>query len=198
MGDRIKLLAKTRVNPCSLTLIYKMLEQPREFVFIILKPATLSNVALSKFIKTELLKYGDIKYLKESITVKKEIISEHYKDSRSSFWHPFVINYLSNKVIHHFILESNPNKYELKGYSFADFLRSQVIGPANLFKTKKNHIRRLALNISSGFLIDNLIHCSANTKEALTEICLWYKNDPTIIKEYETKAQDNANYLNSV
>lgn len=198
MGDRIKLLAKTRVNPCSLTLIYKMLEQPREFVFIILKPATLSNVALSKFIKTELLKYGDIKYLKESITVKKEIISEHYKDSRSSFWHPFVINYLSNKVIQHFILESNPNKYELKEYSFADFLRSQVIGPANLFKTKKNHIRRLALNISSGFLIDNLIHCSANTKEALTEICLWYKNDPTVIKEFETKAQDNANYLNSV
>lgn len=175
-----------------------MLEQPREFVFIILKPAALSNVALTKFIKTELLKYGDIKYLKESITVKKEIISEHYKDSRSSFWHPFVINYLSNKVIQHFILESNPDKYELKRYSFADFLRSQVIGPANLFKTKKNHIRRLALNIPSGFLIDNLIHCSANTQEALTEICLWYKNDPAVIKEFEIKAQDNANYLNSV
>lgn len=198
MGDRIKLLAKTRVNPCSLTLIYKMLEQPREFVFIILKPAALSNVALKKFIKTELLKYGDIKYLKESITVKKEIISEHYKDSRSSLWHPFVINYLSNKVIQHFILESNPNKYDLKGYLFADFLRSQIIGSANLFKTRKNHLRRLALNISSGFLIDNLIHCSANTKEALTEIGIWYKNDPVVIKEFETKAQDYANYLNSV
>lgn len=175
-----------------------MLEQPRKFVFVMLKPAALSNGALTKFIKTELLKYGDIKYLKESISVKKEIISEHYKDSHSSFWYPFVINYLSNKVIQHFILESNPAKYELKGYSFADFLRNQVIGPANLFKTRKYHIRRLALNASSDFLIDNLIHCSANTKEALNEIGIWYKNDSDVIEEYETKAQDNASYLNSV
>jgi hypothetical protein len=56
----------------------------------------------------------------------------------------------------------------------------------------------LALNASPGFLIDNLIHCSANTKEALTEIGIWYKNDPAVIEEFETKAQDNANYLNSM
>jgi hypothetical protein len=56
----------------------------------------------------------------------------------------------------------------------------------------------LALNVSSGFLIYNLIHCSANTKEALSEIRIWYKNDLAVIEDYETKAQDNANYLNSV
>ena len=169
-----------------------MLKQPEEFVFIILKPYALNDICLTNFIKQELLKYGDIKYLKESIIVDKKRISEHYKGSKSSFWYPLVIKYLTNKAIQYFILEYNPNKHNLVAagikYSFASFLRTQIIGPANLFRTKKNHIRRLALSSYSVFLLDNLIHCSANTEEALDEIRIWYKDNPIVIEEFETKA----------
>jgi nucleoside diphosphate kinase len=168
-----------------------MLQKPREFVFIMLKPAALKNKKTNNFIKQKLLEYGDIKH-GEIVVVEKKTIAEHYKSSSSSFWYPLLINYLSNKTVEHFILEFKPNKHNLfidnTENSFADFLRKQVIGPANLFKTKEFHIRRLALSIHSGFLLDNLIHCSANTKEALDEIRIWYKDYPTVIEEFETKA----------
>lgn len=167
-----------------------MLKQPREFVFIILKPAALNDIKLTNFIKQKLLSYGNIKYLKESV-IDKIKISEHYKASKSSLWYPLVVNYLSGKVVQHFILEFNgkPNLLinNIK-YPFADFLRKQVIGPANLFKTKNHHIRKLALSKFSSFLLDNLIHCSANTKEALDEIHIWYKDCPIVVEEFETKA----------
>lgn len=169
-----------------------MLKQPREFVFIMLKPAALNNIKLTNFIKQELLKYGNIKYIKESVIVDKSIILEHYKNSKSSLWYPLVVNYFSGKVVQHFILEFNPDKHNLlvnnTKYSFADFLRKQVIGPANLFKTKKSHIRRLALSKFSSFLLDNLIHCSATTQEALDEIRIWYKDCPIVVEEFDTKA----------
>jgi len=169
-----------------------MLEEPREFVFIMFKPAALTDTKLTNFIKQELLKYGDIKYVKESVIVNKSIISQHYKAAKLSLWFPLVVNYLSGKIVQHFVLEFNPKKYNLlvnnKKYSFADFLRKQVIGPANLFKTKKYHIRRLALSKFSTFLLDNLVHCSANTQEALDEIRIWYKDSPIVVAEYETKA----------
>lgn len=169
-----------------------MLEETREFVFIMLKPAALTNLKLASFIKQELSKYGDIKYIKEFVTVDKSIISEHYKASKRSLWFPFVVNYLSGKIVQHFVLEFNPKKHNLlinnEKYSFADFLRKQVIGPANLFKTKKYHIRRLALGKFSSFLVDNLVHCSANTQEALDEIRIWYKDSPIVVAEFEAKA----------
>ncbi len=165
--------------------------EPREFVFIMLKPAALSNIKSTDFIKQELLKYGDIKYIKESVIVDKLRILEHYKSSKSSLWYPLVVNYFSGRVVQHFILEFNPKKHNLLvnnlKYPFADFLRKQVIGPANLFKTKKYHIRRLALSRFSSFLLDNLIHCSANTKEALNEIHIWYEDCPIVVEEFDTK-----------
>ena len=168
-----------------------MLEKPREFVFIMLKPAALNDTNLTDFIKQELLKYGDIKYVKQSVIVNKSIISEHYKAAKLSLWFPLVVNYLSGKVVQHFILEFNSKKHNLvdnKKYFFADFLRKQVIGPANLFKTKNYHIRRLALSKLSTFLLDNLVHCSANTQEALDEVRIWYKDCPIVVEEFETKA----------
>ena len=82
-----------------------MLEEPREFVFIMLKPAELNDTKLADFIKQELLKYGDIKYVKQSVIVNKSIISEHYKAAKLSLWFPLVVNYLSGKVVQHFVLE---------------------------------------------------------------------------------------------
>lgn len=90
-----------------------MLEEPREFVFIMLKPAALNDTKLTNFIKQEFLKYGDIKYVKEFVTVDKSIILEHYKASKSSLWFPFVVNYLSGRVAQHFVLEFNPKKHNL-------------------------------------------------------------------------------------
>lgn len=175
-----------------------MLEQPREFVFIMLKPAAAKNKTLSEFIKEKLLKYGDIKYNKK-IVIDKKRIAEHYKSAKHSFWYPLLINYLSNKTVEHFILEFNRDEQNSfiigREYSFADFLRKQVIGPANIFKTKEFHIRRLALSIHSGFLLDNFIHCSANTKEALDEIRIWYKDYPSVIEEFETKALNLHKYV---
>lgn len=117
-----------------------MLEEPREFVFIMLKPAALNDTKITNFIKQKFLRYGDIKYVKEFVTVDKLIISEHYKSAKLSLWFPLVVNYLSGKVVEHFILEFNSKKHNIlvnnKKYSFADFLRKQVIDPANLFKTK--------------------------------------------------------------
>lgn len=157
-----------------------------------LKPAALNNTNLSDFIKQGLLKYGDIKYVKQSVIVNKSIISEYYKAAKLSLWFLLVVNYLFGKVVQHFVLEFNSKKHNLlvnnKKYSFADFLRKQVIGPANLFKTKKYHIRRLALNKFSTFLLDNLVHCSANTQEAFDEIRIWYKDCPIVVAEYEAKA----------
>jgi nucleoside diphosphate kinase len=90
-----------------------MLEEPREFVFIMLKPAALNDTKLADFIKQELLKYGDIKYVKQSVIVNKSIISEHYKAAKLSLWFPLVVNYLSGKVVQHFILEFNSKKHNL-------------------------------------------------------------------------------------
>lgn len=107
-------------------------------------------------------------------------------------WFSIIGNYLSGKVVKHFILECNSKKHYFlvnnERYSFADFLRKQVIGSANLFKTKKHHNRRFALTKVSTFLLDNLVHCSANTQEALDEIRIWYKDCPIVVAEYETKA----------
>ncbi len=176
-----------------------MLEQTREFVFIMLKPAAAKNKILSDFIKEKLLRYGDIKYDRRFVIVDKRRIADHYKSAKSSLWYPLLINYLSNKAVEHFILEVNRDKHNSfissPEYSFADFLRKQVIGPANIFKTKEFHIRRLALRIHSGFLLDNFIHCSANTKEALDEIRIWYKDYPSVIEEFETKALNLHKYV---
>ncbi len=169
-----------------------MLKQHPEFVFIMLKPAAANDKNLTKLIYQKLLVYGDIKHLKELVVVDRKRIAEHYKGSKSSFWYPLLINYLSNKTVEYFVLELNHNKYRIftenNGNAFADFLKKEVIGPANLFKTKEYHIRRLALSKSSVFLLDNLIHCSSNTKEALDEIRIWYKDYPIVIEEFETKA----------
>lgn len=176
-----------------------MLEQPREFVFIMLKPAAFKNKILSDFIKGKILKYGDIKYNIKFVIVDNKRIAEHYKSAKYSFWYPLLINYLDNKAVEHFILEVKRDKHNSfmvgREYSFADFLRKQVIGPANIFKTKEFHIRRLALSIHSGFLLDNFIHCSANTKEALDEIRIWYKDYPSVIEEFETKALNLHKYV---
>jgi len=156
-----------------------------------LKPAAANDIDLSNFIKNQLSKYGDIKYIRDSIIVTKEKISKHYKSSQYSLWYPFVINYFSKKSVQYFILDFYIDKYDItndsKYSSFGGFLKTQVIGSANLCKTKKHHLRRLALKKAT-FLVDNLIHSSDNTQEALKEIRLWYEDEPTIIAEFETKA----------
>ena len=90
-----------------------------------------------------------------------------------------------------FILESPPGQSYLDSdcnrCSFGKFLKGQVIGPADICKTRKHHIRRLALKKPT-FLLDNLIHSSDNTKEALEEIRLWYQNEPKVIAEFEKKS----------
>lgn len=167
-----------------------MSKEARQFVFIMLKPSAANNIRLTNFIKNELLKYGEIKYIKNSVIVKKQTISDHYQASKTSLWYPALINYFNDKTVIHFILEATPKKtYFLPdGEDFATFLRQKVIGPANVFKTKKFHIRRLAFKNFPSCLLDNLIHCSDNIKESLKEIRIWYKDEPLVIEEFETKA----------
>lgn len=168
-----------------------MSQKLNAFVFIMLKPAAANDIELSNLIKNKLSKYGDIKHIRYSIIVDKEKISKHYKSSQSSLWYPFIINYLSKKTVQFFILEYYTDKYDIANNSsyssFGEFLKTQVIGSANLCKTKKHHLRRMALKKAT-FLVDNLIHSSDNTQEALKEIRLWYEDEPTVIAEFETKA----------
>ena len=163
-----------------------MSQEQGEFVFVMLKPAAAKDTALSNFIENKLRDYGDIQQRRKNILVSKEKILKHYKSSNLSFWYPIITNYLSNKSVEYFVLEKN-STYDGSDYcSFGEFLKTQVIGPANICKTKKNHLRRLALKKAT-FLFDNLIHCSDNTKEALGEIRIWYDNEPMVIAEFETK-----------
>lgn len=168
-----------------------MEEKPGEFVFIILKPAAAKDKNLTKFIYTILNKYGQIKYIREFITVDKKKILQHYQASKSSFWYPFITNYFAHKRVHILILEakSGAGYYDSDGKhcSFAKFLKQQIIGPADICKTKKHHIRRQARRKIS-FLVDNLIHSSDNNEEALAEIRLWYQDEPQVIAEFERKA----------
>ena len=161
------------------------------FVFIMLKPAAANDIDLSDSIKKKLSQYGDIKHIRDSVIVSKEKILKHYKSSQYSLWYPFITNYLSKKSVQCFILESYIDKYDIANHSnyssFGEFLKRQVIGPANLCKTKKHHLRRFALKKAT-FLVDNLIHSSDNTTEALKEIRLWYEDEPKVIAEFETKA----------
>lgn len=163
--------------------------QPNPFVFIMLKPAAANNRELSNYILKKLSKYGDIKYIKHSVKVNKEKISKHYKASQRSLWYPLITNYFANKSMQCFILEYNADKLSInRNYSsFGEFLKTQVIGPADICKTKKHHLRRLALKKPT-FLVDNLIHSSDNSQEALQEIRLWYEDEPMVIAEFETKA----------
>lgn len=168
-----------------------MSSQPGEFVFIILKPAAANDKNLTNYICDRLSQYGDIQYMKYFVNVKRPIISEHYKYSKNSFWYPFVVNYLTHKHVHFFILETYPDFQEflLDNYqtTFAKFLKTRVIGSADMCKTKRYHLRRLALR--KGYIfIDNLIHSSDNIPEALAEIRLWYHDEPEVIAEFEEKA----------
>lgn len=162
-----------------------MLKITQEFVFIMLKPSAVSSVELTNLIENKLLQYGNIKYQRSSIVTKRNI-SRHYKNSRSSLWYPLVVNYLVDKPVTYFLLESKPEKNHLfiKG-SFAKFLKQEVIGPANIFKAKSSHIRRIALKKFPFCFLDNLIHCSDNTKEALEEMRIWYRDEPNSIEEFE-------------
>ncbi|MEB3181622.1 MAG: nucleoside-diphosphate kinase [Nostocaceae cyanobacterium] len=170
-----------------------MSSQPGEFVFIILKPAAAKDKQLTNYICNRLLQYGNIQYIKYFVNVKRQIISEHYKASQKSFWYPFVVNYLTHKHVHFFILETYPDFQEFlrENYhtSFARFLKTKVIGSADLCKTKRYHLRRLAIR-KGYFFIDNLIHSSDNIQEALEEIRLWYHDAPEVIAEFEKKALD--------
>jgi nucleoside diphosphate kinase len=163
--------------------------QACEFIFIILKPAAAKDKKLSELVKNELKVYGEIKYLKKNIIVKKDIIREHYKASESARWYPLITDYLSNKLVERFIIEPYWDKYYLDGkeIGFGEFLKSQVIGPADFRKTKKYHIRRLALKKLT-FFVDNLIHSSDNANDALNEIRLWYQDEPNVVAEYEEKS----------
>jgi nucleoside diphosphate kinase len=168
-----------------------MSQQQGEFIFIMLKPAAANDIKLCNFIKNDLAKYGDIKHIRNCVTVEKQKILKHYEASKSSLWYPFIINYLSNKPVSFFILESAPGQSYLdtdcNRCSFGKFLKVQVIGPADICKTKKYHIRRLALKKPT-FLLDNLIHSSDNTKDALEEIRIWYQDEPKVIAEFEKKS----------
>jgi nucleoside diphosphate kinase len=168
-----------------------MSQQSSTFVLIILKPTAAKDIKLSNFIKNELAKYGEIKHLRQSINVDKQKISQHYQFSRTSPWYPFIVNYFSGKTVQCFILEAFPNQNyfcnDSKQCDFGKFLKTQVIGSADICKTKKHHIRRLARKKPT-FLIDNLIHSSDNTQEALAEIRIWYKNEARVIAEFEAKA----------
>jgi nucleoside diphosphate kinase len=165
-----------------------MSPKPGEFIFIMLKPTAANDLELSNFIIQELTHYGYIKHNKKSVLMTKKKILEHYKASKSSLWYPIITNYFTNKLMQCFILEyeydTSIDKYQ---YSFGEFLKKQVIGPSDICKTRKHHIRRLALRKPT-FLLDNLVHSSDNSREALEEIRLWYEDEPQVIAEYEVKA----------
>lgn len=167
-----------------------MPKQNSEFVLIILKPAAANDAALSNRIISKLAEFGDICYLKKKVKVSKEKILQHYRYSKSSFWYPIITNYLSQKLVTVFILEqkSQYNVYSInkRQESFAKFLKTEIIGPSDICKTKKHHLRRLAMKKPT-FLFDNLVHSSENTQEALEEICLWYEDEPSVVAEYEIK-----------
>lgn len=177
------------------------MSQANPFVFIMLKPAAANNKELSSYLQKKLSKYGDIKYIKHSVKVNKQKISKHYKASQGSLWYPFITNYFAKKSVQCFILEYNSEKLSINSNytSFGEFIKTQVIGPADICKTKKHHLRRLALKKPT-FLVDNLIHSSDNSQEALKEIRLWYEDEPMVIAEFETKAlalnQANQTYPN--
>ena len=154
-----------------------------EFVFIMLKPVAAKNQVLSDLITSKLEEFGDIRYMRKGILVDKEKIRKHYKYSQRSFWYPFITNYLSGKLVNFFILEQNHQKYlipDADQRSFAQFLRTEIIGPSDICKIKKHHLRRLGLQKPT-FMFDNLIHCSDNTLEALEEIGIWYEDDSNAI-----------------
>jgi nucleoside diphosphate kinase len=172
------------------TYIRLMSNYKSEFVFIMLKPVAAKNQVLSDLITSKLEEFGDIRYMRKGILVDKEKIRQHYKYSQRSFWYPFITNYLSGKLVSFFILEQNDEKYlipDADQRSFAQFLRNEIIGPSDICKIKKHHLRRLALQKPT-FMLDNLIHCSDNTLEALEEIDIWYEDDRNAISLWHGKS----------
>lgn len=172
------------------TFIRLMSNHKSEFVFIMLKPVAAKNQVLSDLITSKLEEFGDIHAMRTGIVVDKEKIRKHYKYSQRSFWYPFITNYLSGKLVSFFILEQNDEKYLIPDSdqcSFAQFLRNEIIGPSDIRKIKKHHLRRLALQKPT-FMLDNLIHCSDNTLEALEEIDIWYEDDRNAISLWHGKS----------
>lgn len=174
---------------------------PNDLVFILIKPLAMANKETSTRIMDELSKYGTVENAQSRLVTDRESIENHYSDSAGQQYHPPIVKYLTDQRATHFVLRDTMPIGEREG-GFANYLRSNVIGPSDPGLTEPHHIRNWPVQEGLDYkidvvdlpeedrinnwttIMDNLVHCSDSTVSALNEISNWYKDTPEVVQYY--------------
>lgn len=175
-------------------------EPPRDLVFILIKPLAMQDTDLSMRIMDELSKHGTIEFAHSTLVTERPAIERHYSDSEGKRYYPPMVEYLTGQKATHFVLRDTL-PIGARETSFADFIRSTVIGPSHPNDGTPEHIRNWAVQAGLDYEIvvdlpkdqqidgcsdvhDNLVHCSDSTGAALNEIANWYSEHPDVLQYY--------------
>ena len=177
-------------------------EKLKNFVVIIIKPMGKEYI---EEIMEKLSEHGKIKHF-ETVTSKKEQVSQHYAGSQfdsegqETSYYPGLVSYMSEKNMELFILEGSNDQD-----CFIENLRENVIGPSDPMKAKEGQIRNIAKTLDyekkitiekngiekESKVFDNLIHCSDSQENALREIEIWLGK--AIAEDYKKRYNKNEN-----
>lgn len=173
---------------------------PRDLVFILIKPLAMQNKDLSMQIMDELSKHGTIEFAQSRLVIDRPSIETHYSDSEGKRYYPPMVEYLTGQHATHFVLRDTL-PIGARETSFAEYIRSTVIGPSHPADGSPEHIRNWAIQHGLPYEIivdipeheqidgcndvhDNLVHCSDSTASALSEIANWYDEYPEVLQHY--------------
>jgi nucleoside-diphosphate kinase len=177
-----------------------MKNEKSEQTLVLIKPDALKN-SLTGYVLSQLSEFHTgLRFAGAKIVqVSRILAEEHYTEHRDKIFFPALIDYLTG-VIHY---PDDPWKRRVKAFIFqgahAVGVVREICGPTNPHEAREKHpgcIRALGtvvpLKDSNGNIIgqrmDNLIHASANIKEAEHEIKLWFKPSdiPPAMRIFET------------
>lgn len=182
-----------------------------EQTLVLIKPDALKN-SLTGYVLSQLSEFHTgLRFAGAKIVqVSRILAEEHYAEHRDKIFFPALIDYLTG-VIHY---PDDPWKRRVKAFVFQGIQAVQVVreicGPTNPHEAREKHpgcIRALGtvvpLKDANGNIIgqrmDNLIHASANLKDAEHEIKLWFKPSdiPPSMRIYETViCQEHFYFIN--
>jgi len=181
-----------------------------EQTLVLIKPDALKN-SLTGYLLSQLSEFHTGLYFAAAkiVQVSRLLAEEHYAEHREKAFFPALLDYLMGRV--HY--PDEPQKRRVialvyQGPNAANKIRAYV-GPTNPHTARLERpgcIRALGTLVpivdSGGQVIgqrmDNLLHTSADAKEAEREIQLWFKPSdiPPLMRGYATEVSDTHFYLN--
>ena len=149
---------------------------------VLIKPdglkRSLTGNILTKLSETKLYIVGA-----KVVKVSKELAEEHYKNLKQEKFFKELINYIQGK--HHKTERVLALIYE--GYGAINLIR-KLAGATNPEEAEPTSIRGAYGRITTTGIYENVIHASADEKDAEREIKLWFKPEELVSILYPTKS----------